>query len=65
MARSFTSAVKAILRDNGCSYVRQAKGDHELWESPINGRRFIVDSNIKSRHLANEIMKQAGIKHHF
>jgi len=24
-----------------------------------------VDGNIKSRFLANEVMKQAGIKHHF
>ncbi len=24
------------LRDAGCFYKRQAKGDHELWHSPIS-----------------------------
>jgi predicted RNA binding protein YcfA (HicA-like mRNA interferase family) len=45
--------------------VRQGKGDHEIWQSPISGKRFVVDGKIKSRHTANAIMKQAGIDHHF
>jgi hypothetical protein len=60
MARSFTPAVKAILKEHGCRYVRHAKSDHELWESPLSNKRFIVDASIKSRHTTNEVMKQTG-----
>jgi predicted RNA binding protein YcfA (HicA-like mRNA interferase family) len=42
--------------------MRHGKGSHELWHSPINGRTFPVSVTIMSRHLANEILKQAGIK---
>jgi hypothetical protein len=49
MADNFTPRVKAILRENGCSFVRHGKGDHEVWYSPINKRRFMVDIDIKSR----------------
>ena len=33
--------------------------------SPITDRSFPVDAKIKSRHTANEIMKQSGIEHRF
>jgi len=33
--------------------------------SPHTRRSFTVDGDIKSRHTANAIMKQAGIDHHF
>ncbi|MBB5047063.1 putative RNA binding protein YcfA (HicA-like mRNA interferase family) [Rhodopseudomonas rhenobacensis] len=57
----FAPAVKDILRQNGCEFVRQGKGDHEMWKSPISGKTFPVDSKIKSRHTANGILKQAGL----
>jgi hypothetical protein len=43
--------------------VRQGKGDgdHEIWHSPITKRNITVDGEIKSRHTANAILKQAGI----
>lgn len=63
MARSFTREIKSILAENGCSLVRRGKGDHEIWQSPINGHRFVVDGNIPSRHLANAVLKQAGVPH--
>jgi hypothetical protein len=50
---------------NGCRFVRRGKGDHDIWHSPLNGKAFPVDGVIKSRHIANEIMKQAGIDHKF
>ena len=65
MADNFTPRVKAILKENGCTFVRQGKGDHEIWHSPINGRRFMVDSLIKSRHWANHTLKQAGLAKSF
>ncbi len=53
------------LRDNGCTFVRHGKGDHDIWFSPITKRHVTVDGKIKSRHTANAIMKQAGIEHRF
>ena len=47
--------VRRILSDNGCTFVRHGKGDHDI----------TVDGKIKSRHTANAIMKQAGIAHRF
>jgi hypothetical protein len=35
------------------------------WFSPISGRRFPVDSRIKSRHTANAVLKQAGLPQQF
>lgn len=57
--------VKEMLRDHECKFVRHGKGDHDIWMSPITGTHFPVDSKILSRHTANGIMKQAGIKHKF
>ena len=62
---SYTGALKKILSENGCKFERQGKGDHEIWYSPISGKRFPVDSNIKSRHTANAVLKQAGLTKQF
>ena len=53
MVRSYGAEVRTILPDHDCHFVRRGKGDHEIWESPINGRRFTVDHTIMSRHTAN------------
>jgi HicA toxin of bacterial toxin-antitoxin, len=63
MADNFTPRVKAILKENGCTLVRQGKGDHEIWQSPINNRRFMVDNH--TRHWANHTLKQAGLSKAF
>ncbi len=65
MSGSFTPEVKRLLRKHGCRVVRQGKGDHEIWVSPITQRNFPVDGRILSRHTANGILKQAGIVHKF
>ncbi|MBV8054709.1 MAG: type II toxin-antitoxin system HicA family toxin [Deltaproteobacteria bacterium] len=57
----FTPELKKLLREAGCYFVRQGKGDHEIWYSPISNRNFTVDNHIPSRHLANAVLKQAGI----
>jgi hypothetical protein len=62
---SYTKPLKERLLAAGCTFVRQGRGDHEIWFSPINGKRFTVDGNIKSRHTANETLKQAGLKKAF
>jgi len=57
----FTSELKRILREAGCYLDRQGKGDHEIWFSPKTNRKFPVDANIKSKHTANAVLKQAGL----
>ncbi|MBQ9511638.1 MAG: type II toxin-antitoxin system HicA family toxin [Lachnospiraceae bacterium] len=61
----YEKKVRQLLKDNGCSFVRHGKGDHDIWFSPIVKKNFPVDSKIKSRHTANSIMKQSGINHKF
>ena len=61
----YEKKVRKVLSANGCTFLRHGKGDHDLWHSPINNQNVVVDSKIKSRHVANQIMKEAGIKYHF
>lgn len=61
----FTPPLKNALKDKGCYFVRQGKGDHEIWYSPISDRHFVVDGKIKSRHTANAALKQAGLDKQF
>ena len=58
----FTKLLKKALNARGCYFVRQGKGDHEIWYSPISQNNFVVDGKIKSRHTANAALKQAGIE---
>jgi predicted RNA binding protein YcfA (HicA-like mRNA interferase family) len=51
----------AILRANGCILARKGKGSHEIWYSPVNGRHVTVPRTTKSRHTANDVLKQAGL----
>ncbi|TBZ07917.1 MULTISPECIES: type II toxin-antitoxin system HicA family toxin [Rhizobium] len=53
--------LKELLLKAGCEYVRPGKGDHEIWYSPVSSRHFTVDHGVKSRHTANETLKQAGL----
>jgi predicted RNA binding protein YcfA (HicA-like mRNA interferase family) len=62
---SFTPDVIRVLLANSCHFVRHGRGDHDIWYSPITGRHFTVDARILSRHTANAVMKQAGIRHKF
>ncbi|HEV2416541.1 MAG TPA: type II toxin-antitoxin system HicA family toxin [Terriglobia bacterium] len=62
---SYTPKLKEVLRIHGCSFDRPGRGDHEIWYSPITHRRFPVDHDIKSRHTANAVLKQAGIPKQF
>jgi len=62
---NYTPKLKNLLRAHGCYFVRPGKGDHEIWFSPTTGVHFVVDSAIKSRHTANAVLKQAGIRKAF
>ena len=61
----YTPRLKEILSAHGCTFERPGRGDHEIWYSPITGRRFPVDHKIMSRHTANAVLKQAGIPKQF
>lgn len=62
---SYTPQVKAALTAAGCHFVRHGRGDHEVWRSPINDKRFTVDGKILSRHTANGTLKDAGLPKQF
>ncbi|MCM1541052.1 MAG: type II toxin-antitoxin system HicA family toxin [Blautia sp.] len=61
----YEKKVRKILSDNGCTFERRGKGDHDIWYSPITDRHVTVDTKIKSRHTANAILKQSGINYKF
>ena len=57
--------MRDLLQEYAFYLVRRAKGDHDIWYSPVTGINVTVDGKIKSRHTANAIMKQAGINFKF
>lgn len=65
MGEGLYPQLRRILLDQGCFLVRQAKGSHEFWQSPISGKRFSVPVTIKKKPTANAILKQAGIQARF
>ncbi len=51
------------LKAHGYSLLRQTGGSHPIWS---NGSRSVtVSTHCYSRHTANALMRQAGIRHHF
>ncbi len=65
MGIGFTPELIRLLLESGCSFERHGKGDHDIWYSPTTNLRFSGDSKIKSRHTANAVLKQDGIKKAF
>jgi len=60
--KDYGKAVRTILADAGCTFLRQGRGDHEIWTSPHKPKPFTVPVTIPSRHLANKILtKDAGL----
>jgi predicted RNA binding protein YcfA (HicA-like mRNA interferase family) len=64
MAELYRELVK-ILRNNGWQLHRSGKGSHEIWVNPTTGRGVTVPRNTKSRHTANDVLKQAGLEKKF
>ena len=62
MTATLYRQVRAVLTAHGCLFVRQGKGSHEIWNSPISGKKFSVPTTIKAKPTANAILKQAGIQ---
>jgi len=65
MPRGFYAQIVEALREAGCEFRRQGKGDHEIWYSPLTRKTFPVDKGVLSRHTANAVMKQAGLQKRF
>lgn len=61
MGSGLYSELARLLRVAGCHQTRQGKGSHEIWFSPISEISFTVAYSVKSKHTANEILKQAGL----
>jgi predicted RNA binding protein YcfA (HicA-like mRNA interferase family) len=61
MAPQFDRLLRDLLKQAGCTLVRQGKGSHEIWRSPLSGQNFAVPIGIPSRHTANAILRQAGL----
>jgi len=61
MAPQFDRHLRDLLRAAGCMLMRQGKGSHEIWHSPITNRNVAVPVGILSRHTANAILRQAGL----
>ncbi len=60
MGRNLYPDLVRLLRAAGCTFVRPAKGSHEIWFSPLTGRRFSVPHDTVMVHTANGILKDAG-----
>ncbi len=65
MAPQFDRPLRDLLKAAGCLPVRQGKGSHEIWYSPITEKNFSVPIGIPSRHTANAILRQAGLQKGF
>ena len=61
----YEKEVRKVLSANGFAFKRRGKGDHDIWHNAHSNTTVSVDAVIKSRHMANKIMKQAGIGYKF
>ena len=61
----YTRKVKEILSRNGFQFERRGKGDHDIWYNPDTKKSISVDSKIKLRTSANELLKESGIGKRF
>lgn len=52
MVSTYYRDLKRILLDHGCTYVRQGKGDHEIWHSPISDRHFSEYAMQAQKHIS-------------
>jgi hypothetical protein len=58
--KDFGKAVRDKLSEAGCTFHRRGKGDHDIWITEQR-KRIVVPVQIKSRHTANGILKDAGL----
>jgi predicted RNA binding protein YcfA (HicA-like mRNA interferase family) len=61
----YEKKVREVLKQHGFLFHHHGRGDHDVWFKVSDNIKVTVDGKIKSRHMANQIMKQAGIDYHF
>jgi uncharacterized protein (DUF1330 family) len=62
MGRSYVRQIRQLLEQHGCRFVRNGKGDHEIWFSPITNRIVVIDVGGDNKLTANKTLKEAGLK---
>jgi predicted RNA binding protein YcfA (HicA-like mRNA interferase family) len=60
LPKDFYREIARRLETAGWARVPGGKGSHEKWRHAQSGRIVIVPRS-KSRHTANEVLKQAGL----
>jgi predicted RNA binding protein YcfA (HicA-like mRNA interferase family) len=61
----YEKKVREVLKRYGFVFHHHGRGDHDVWFKAAVNIKVTVDGKIKSRHMANQIMKEAGINYHF
>jgi len=62
----YSVPVKEILDKHGWMFLRHgSKGSHDIWQNPDGDKTVTINKNMKSRHTANDILNQAGLKERF
>ena len=64
MADFYREIIK-ILSAHGFHCERKGKGSHEIWSNPTEEKRVTVPRSTKSRHTANEVLKQVACRKAF
>jgi len=64
MAPQFDRELRDLLRAAGCTFVRQGRGSHEIWRSPITQRNFAVPVRIRAA-TPQRILRQAAYRRRF
>jgi hypothetical protein len=59
--KGFGKAVREKLTEAGCRFVRHGRGDHDIWYSSVSDQNLTVPVKIMSRHMANKVLKDAGL----
>lgn len=55
----------AILGANGFVFLRVGKGSHKIWFNALTNQHVTVPRNTKSRHTANDALKQENFPKKF
>jgi predicted RNA binding protein YcfA (HicA-like mRNA interferase family) len=64
LAKDFYLELTVLLKRAGWTKAVGGKGSHEKWVNVVSGRTVIVPRS-RSRHTANEVLKQAGLPKEF
>lgn len=62
MGHGFYDELTAILKSHSYYFVRNGKGSHQIWFSPITKRNFSVPVTINKKGTFLAILRQAGIR---